>query len=97
MNDYPLKENADEGVLVCCHLMDGAELHWVHHLPEEQCVWAFMCAKEHERSDMVQKTLEEACRLFPEIGELADVPHDMDVSFKKGKNSGKWYDFYRSK
>ena len=55
-----------------------------------------MCVEEHELSDMVQMTLGEALKLFPEIGELGDIPKNMDVSFKKGKNSGTWYDFHRS-
>ena len=96
MNNFPFLESPESVVLVCSHLKDGAELHWVHHLPNEQYVWNFMCVEEHELSDMVQMTLGEALKLFPEIGELGDIPKNMDVSFKKGKNSGKWYDFHRS-
>ncbi len=97
MVDHPFQEKPETIVLVCCHLMNGSSLHWVHHLPDEQCVWNLMCAEEHKQSDMVEKTLAEAYRLFPEIKELSDVPKNMDVSFKKGKTSGKWYDFHRSK
>jgi len=66
----------------------------VYQLPEEQCVWILLCNKEHEESDLTQSTFEEASLLFPEIKELLDVPKDMRVSFKRGKNSGKWYDFH---
>jgi len=96
MKDYNFQESPDTIVLICSHLKNGSELHWVHHLPNEKNVWNFMCTEEHKLSDMIQIKLLEACELFPEIKELADVPQSMDVSFKKGKNSGKWYDFHRS-
>ncbi|OUS00608.1 hypothetical protein A9Q81_10275 [Gammaproteobacteria bacterium 42_54_T18] len=95
MEDNPFEESPDTLVSVCLHLMGGSSLHWVHHLPEESCVWNFMCIDEHQRSDMVEITLARASQLFPEIKELAEVPQSMDVSFKKGKTSGKWYDFHR--
>jgi hypothetical protein len=93
---YSFKEKPETAILICSHLMKGADLHWVHHLPGEQFQWNLMCVEEHTLSDMVETTLLEAHNLFPEIGELADVPEDMHVSFKKGKNSGRWYDFHRS-
>ncbi len=97
MKNSPFQENPESLVSVCNHVLNGCSLHWVHHLPEEKYLWHLMCIGEHKTSDMVQITLEEACRLFPEFQELGDVPPTMDVSFKRGKNSGKWYDFHRGK
>ena len=95
MNEFPFKEDPDRIVSICTQLIEGSELHWVHYLPEEKFVWLFMCNLEHERSDMIETPLGEVYKLFPEIKDLADIPEDMDVSFKKAKNSGKWYDFHR--
>jgi hypothetical protein len=95
MKDFPFRESPDTLVVICSHLSKGADLHWVHHVPGEEFIWQFMCNSEHERSNMMEKTLMEAYQRFPEIGELANTPPNMDVSFKKGKNSGKWYDFHR--
>ncbi len=97
MTDHPFQESPDALVSICRHLVNESSLHWVHHLPAEPCVWNLMCTDEHQRSDIVQITLAEAYRLFPEIKELADVPQNMEVSFKKGKTSGKWYDFHPGK
>lgn len=97
MTNHSFQESDNTLVSICRHLMNGSNLHWVHHLPEEPCVWNLMCKDEHQRSDMVQITLSEASRLFPEIKELVDVPQNMEVSFKKGITSGKWYDFHPSK
>lgn len=89
------KESPKTLVSICKHLLDGSPLHWVHHLPAEKDVWHLMCIEQHETTDMKKITLEEALGLFPEFNELSDIPQEMDVSFKRGKNSGKWYDFHR--
>ena len=94
MIDNPFKEYSDTPVSVCRHLLDGAALFRVYHLPEEKCVWHLVCESNHQTSDRVQITLAKAYELFPEIGELAGVPKNMKVMLQKGKNSGKWYDFH---
>jgi hypothetical protein len=96
MEKWPFKENPEALIVICKHLQGGAKLHWVHHVPKEEHVWQLTCAEEHQSSDMNKITLAEASKLFPEIIELADVPEDMSVSFKRGINSGKWYDFHHS-
>lgn len=40
---------------------------------------------------------EEVLTMFPELGELFDLELEDTISFRKGINSGKWYDFYLSK
>ena len=95
MKDFPFKENPDTPALVSSHLLNGDDLHWVHHVPGEDYIWQLMPVSEQTREDMIETTLMKAYQQFPEIGELADTPPNMNVSFKKGKNSGKWYDFHR--
>jgi hypothetical protein len=96
MTDHPFQESPGTLVSVCHHLLNGSNLCWVYHLPGNvPCVWNLLCAGEHQnKSDLAQLTLAEASRLFPEIKELASVPQDMKVMFKKGNTSGKWYDFH---
>jgi len=96
MKNFPFQESPETVILVCSHLKTGAMLHWVHHLPDEPCIWHLMCAEDHQPSDMNQITLGEALKLFPEIEGLGEVPKNMDVSFKKGRHSGRWFDFHRS-
>ncbi|SCW84383.1 hypothetical protein SAMN04487970_106524 [Paenibacillus tianmuensis] len=97
IDNNPFKEHLDAPVLICQHLLDGADLFRVYHLPNEECNWQMICMDNHEKSDMVVTTLAKAYELYPEIGELLDVPDDMTVMFQKGKNSGKWYDFHFDK
>jgi len=97
VTDHLFKELPESPVWICRHVIDGARLDWVHHVPEELYVWQLTCKDTYDLSDMVEITLAEASRLFLEIIELADVPQDMEVSFKKGITSGKWYDFHPKK
>ena len=90
------KKRSEETVLICRHLLGGDQLHWVHHFPNEENTWSLMCGVEHQRSEMEEKSIVEVTKLFPEVNELMETPRDMDVSFKKGINSGKWYDFHRN-
>lgn len=43
---------------------------------------------EYEKMDA-----EQVLQRFPEIGELFDLSPERNVIFRKGRNSGKWYDF----
>ena len=98
MEDHPFQEPADSLISVCSHLLDGAALRWVHHLPDEPGVWFLTCDdKLHEQSHITQITLEDASRMFPEIKELANIPRDKTVWFMRGYTSGNWVDFLPSK
>jgi hypothetical protein len=86
--------DSNEPILICRHLLEGADLFQVYRLPQESHKWQLICEGTHEKTDMIEISIAKSCELFPDFCELLDVPTDMMVMFQKGENSGKWYDFH---
>ena len=91
---FPFSCGPGTAVLCCRHLLEEAGLFRVYHLATQSPVWRFTCREEHMEDDLVESTLGEMLRRFPETGELADIPGTLNVMFQRGVNSGKWYDFH---
>lgn len=91
---FPFADGPDTPVLLCRHLLEGAPLFRVYHLPGEDPKWHLLCREsEHFLAEGVRSTLGETLRRFPEIAELAGIPADQRLMLQRGQVSGHWIDF----
>lgn len=91
---FPFQEAPNTPVFVCQHILNGASLFRVYHLPKEKTVWHMLCKEHHIEADQRESTLQAMLEICPEIAELSDMPQDTKVMLQRGVDSGKWYDFH---
>ncbi len=76
-------------------LLKGDILHGAYFMKELDC-WALQGAspKTNNIDDYEKMTQKEVLQMYPELKDLFDLKLEKNCFFRKGKNSGKWYDFH---
>ena len=75
-------------------LSAGGDLCTAGFIKELNC-WVLQSASPESRNlDEYEKIEQEtALKMYPELNELLKLELERNTFFRKGRNSGKWYDF----
>lgn len=77
-------------------LIKGASLRKATFIKEFDRSWVIQ--SENPEKNNIEKyeqiAEEEVLQMYPELSELFNTEFDETLSFRKGINSGKWYDFH---
>lgn len=76
-------------------LLKGEALRTVCFIKELEDGWVLQSAspKTNNIDEYVKMSEKDILQMFPELNELFDLIPEKNISFRKGVNSGKWYDF----
>ena len=76
-------------------LMEGGELRTALFVKEINKSWVIQSENPKTRNidEYEQLSKDKVLQMYPELDELLNMELDDTISFRKGINSGKWYDF----
>lgn len=76
-------------------LMEGGELRTALFVKEINKSWIIQSENPKTRNidEYEQLSKDKVLEKYPELDELLNMELDDTISFRKGINSGKWYDF----
>ncbi|MDE7425799.1 MAG: hypothetical protein K2N51_19230 [Lachnospiraceae bacterium] len=77
-------------------LMEGGELRTALFVKEINKSWVIQSENPKTRNidEYEQLSKDKVLEMYPELDELLNMELDDTISFRKGINSGKWYDFH---
>lgn len=77
-------------------LMEGGELRTALLVKEINKSWVIQSENPKTRNidEYEQLSKDKVLQMYPELDELLNMELDDTISFRKGINSGKWYDFH---
>ena len=77
-------------------LMEGGELRTALFVKEINKSWVIQSENPKTRNidEYEQLSKDKVLQMYPELDELLNMELDDTISFRKGINSGKWYDFH---
>ena len=84
----------NQDVYVEPNLLEGEKLSIVSFI-KEQNIWVLQSALPNSKNIEEYKKInrESALKMYPELKELLELELERNTCFRKGRNSGKWYDF----
>lgn len=76
-------------------LLDGGTLRVAIFAKEMEESWVIQSENPKTRNvdEYEQIPKEKVLQMYPELDELLNLELDKTITFRKGINSGKWYDF----
>lgn len=77
-------------------LMEGGELRTALFIKEMNKSWVIQSENPKTKNidEYEQLSKDKVLQMYPELDELLNMELDDTIFFRKGINSGKWYDFH---
>ena len=88
--------NNNQMIYVDPQLSQGEALRWAYFFKELNNNWVITSENPENKNIDTYELLDNSVVLtkYPELKQLLTLDFDKSISFRKGMNSDKWYDFH---